>query len=124
MDAMASQDFGAYVQAWRERLAKEERVKEAIMSSNVALARRICEQAQGLPEMSLVELERYVEFLRFRAGKSLTWQEQLVSDYDELAASYDEPAADLADEVWLPLEYEALLRAERQVPARLGLPLP
>ena len=117
MDAMTPQEFGVYAQARRERLATEERSREAIMSINVTLARRICEQAQGLPEMSLLELERYVEFLRFKAGKSLTLQEQLASDYDELAASYDELAAELADEVWLPLDNEALLRAERQVPA-------
>ena len=35
-------------------------------------------------------------------------QEQLARDYDELAAIYPELAADLADDVWMPLENEAL----------------
>ena len=40
-------------------------------------------------------------------------REQLARDYDALAAMYDELAADLADEVWLPWENEALLRTEQ-----------
>ena len=39
-------------------------------------------------------------------------QERLARGYDELAAMYDDLAAELADEVWLPLENEALLRTE------------
>jgi hypothetical protein len=35
-------------------------------------------------------------------------QEQLARDYDELAAIYPEIAAELADDVWAPLENEAL----------------
>ena len=40
-------------------------------------------------------------------------REQLAQDYDALAAMYDELADELADEVWLPLENEALSRTER-----------
>jgi hypothetical protein len=53
-------------------------------------------------------LARYIEFLRFRALQAHTVQERLARDYDELTAHYDELASELADEVWLPLENEAL----------------
>ncbi len=36
--------------------------------------------------------------------------QQLAKDYDELALMYPDLMADLADEVWLPLENEALLQ--------------
>jgi hypothetical protein len=74
------------------------------MSTTIVLARE-------LPEASLLELQRYVEFLRFKARQRLPQQAQLARDCDELAASYGELAAELADEVWLPIENEALLRS-------------
>ena len=64
------------------------------MSDTATLAQRVCEQARALPEDSLLELAR---------------------DYDELADHYNELAAELADEVWLPLENESLLRMERDI---------
>lgn len=42
-------------------------------------------------------------------------REQLVVQYDELAAMWDELAEDLADERWLPVENEALLQFEREL---------
>jgi hypothetical protein len=85
------------------------------MSEVAMLVRQICEQAQALPEDYLLELVRYIEFLQFRAQKARPLQERLASDYDELADHYDELAAELADEIWLPLENEALLRVEKDI---------
>ena len=85
------------------------------MRETASLAQRICEQAQTLPEDSLLELAKYVEFLRFKAQRAEPLQDRLARDYDELAALYDELAAELADEVWLPLENEALLRIEKDM---------
>jgi len=85
------------------------------MRETTLLAQRICEQAQTLPEDSLLELARYIEFLRFKAQKAEPLQERLARDYDELTALYDELAAELADEIWLPLENEALLRIEKDM---------
>jgi hypothetical protein len=85
------------------------------MGETSKLAQRIYEQAQALPEDSLIELARYVEFLRFKAQKALSLQEQLAKDYDELAAHYDELAAELADDIWLPLENEALAGIEKEL---------
>ena len=53
-------------------------------------------------------IQAYVAALRQRRI-----QEQLAHDYEALAAMYDELAAELADEVWLPLENEALLHTEK-----------
>ncbi len=41
------------------------------------------------------------------------WLEQLAKDYDELATIYSELTDELTDEVWLPLENEALLTLDR-----------
>ena len=82
------------------------------MGETATLVQQIYEQAQALPEESLLELARYVEFLTFKAQKSLSLQEKLARDYDELAEQYEELAAELADETWLPLENEALAAAE------------
>ena len=64
-----------------------------------------------MPEASLLELARYVEFLHFKGPMRQPIQKQLARDYDTLAAIYDE----LADEVWLPAENEALLHVEKDV---------
>jgi hypothetical protein len=40
------------------------------MSSNAVLAQQIYEQIQELPEESLLELSKYLEFLRFKARKT------------------------------------------------------
>lgn len=82
------------------------------MGETATLAKQIYEQAQALPEESLLELARYVEFLVYKAGKSLSLQERLARDYGELAEHYEELAAELADETWLPLENEALATTE------------
>ena len=50
-----------------------------------------------------------------RRCKSERMQERLDSDYSDLADHYDELAAELADEIWLPLENEALLRFEEDL---------
>lgn len=42
------------------------------------------------------------------SGDMAEEQEQLAKDYDELAAIYFELATELADEIWIPLENEAL----------------
>ena len=85
------------------------------MSEVATLVQQICEQAQTLPDDYLLELARYVEFLHFRAQKARPLQERLANDYGELADHYDELAAELADEIWLPLENEALLRVEKDL---------
>jgi uncharacterized membrane-anchored protein YhcB (DUF1043 family) len=84
-----------------------------MMSETQTLAQRIFEDARALPEDSLLQLARYAEILRSRTEKARSLRERLARDYDELAAHYDEIAAELADEVWLPLENEALLHTER-----------
>lgn len=48
------------------------------MDRTAALAQRICKRAQHLPETSLRELERYVEFLQIRAEASESGNEQIV----------------------------------------------
>jgi len=53
------------------------------------------------------------EYLRQRERRRM--REQLVVQYDELAAMWDELAEDLADERWLPVENEALLQFEREL---------
>lgn len=83
------------------------------MDRTATLAQRICEQAQRLPETSLLELERYIEFLQFQVERRHVLRERLASDYDELAASYNELAGELSDEVWLPVENETLYHLER-----------
>jgi hypothetical protein len=83
------------------------------MDRTTVLAQQICEQARQLPENSLLELERYIEFLQFQAERRHSLRERLASDYDELAASYDELAGELADEVWLLAENEALYHVEK-----------
>ena len=83
------------------------------MDRTPALAQRICERARQLPETSLLELERYIEFLQFQAERRHSLQERLARDYDELAASYDELAGELSDEVWLVAENEALYHVEK-----------
>jgi hypothetical protein len=45
------------------------RSRRLAMSSTAVLAQRIYEQIQELPEESLLELSRYLEFLRFKARK-------------------------------------------------------
>jgi len=85
------------------------------MSDTATLAQRVCEQAQALPEDSLLELAKYIEFLRFKSQEARSLKERLARDYDELADHYDELAAELADEVWIPLENEALLRIEQDM---------
>lgn len=52
-------------------------------------------------------IKTYTDTMRRRQEET-----QLAADYDQLAIIYDELAEELADEVWLPLENEALLRLE------------
>ena len=82
-----------------------------------------------LPDDILTDLAWFVEFLQFKRQRveqtdtdalarysqsmpSHQLREQLARDYDELAAMYEELAEELADEIWLPLENEALSRTE------------
>lgn len=96
----------------------------------IAVDRDILHQLiDELPDDALAELARFVEFLQFsrqhdkqarldaqihysQSIPSRQLREQLARDYDELAAMYNELASELADEVWLPLENEALSRTE------------
>jgi len=68
------------------------------------LAHRICEQTRRLPEASSLELERYIKFLEFKIERRHLLRERLAKDY-ELAASYEELAGELSDEVWSPAEF-------------------
>ncbi|MBN1138762.1 MAG: hypothetical protein JXM73_19415 [Anaerolineae bacterium] len=83
------------------------------MEQTTTLAQRICEQARQLPETSLLELERYIEFLQFQVDRHQSLKERLARDYDKLAASYEELAGELSDEVWMLAENEALYRVEK-----------
>ena len=83
------------------------------MEQTTTLAQRICERARQLPETSLLELERYIEFLQFQVERHQSLKERLARDYDELSASYEELAGELSDEVWLLAENEALYRVEK-----------
>jgi len=69
---------------------------DTIIVETTTLVSQICAQAQTLPEDSLIELARYIEFLRYKALQAHTVQEQLARDYDELAAHYDELATESA----------------------------
>jgi len=51
------------------------------------------------------------------AGRRRELQQQLVRDYDALAAMYAELSAELSDEAWLPAENTALLRTEKNLAA-------
>jgi len=44
------------------------------MTTGSTLAKKIYEQAQALPDESLLELARYIEFLKFKARKSTSKQ--------------------------------------------------
>lgn len=80
-----------------------------------------------LPSHLVVEIEavlagRDIESFVYQAIQTYTAtlrqhpdRSQLAADYDKLAIIYDELAAELADEVWLPLENEALLQLEEKV---------
>jgi len=86
---------------------------EVTMDRTGDLAQRICEQTRRLPETSLLELERYIEFLEFKTERRHLLRERLAKDYDELAASYEELAGELSDEVWSPAENEALYHTDQ-----------
>ena len=67
-------------------------------------------------EIEAVLADRDIESFVYQAIQTYTAtirqhadSQQLAADYDKLATIYDELAAELADEVWLPLENEALL---------------
>lgn len=47
------------------------------MDRTAALAQRICQKAQQLPETSLLELERYIELLRIKAEARESGHEQI-----------------------------------------------
>ena len=100
---------------------------------SITVERSILHQAiDELPDDTLTELSEFIEFLQFRhqhdkqtapsvrieysqTFPSNQLREQLAQDYDGLAAMYNELADELADEVWLPIENEALSRTERSV---------
>ena len=42
------------------------------MSTVAVTYQDVCQQIAELPQASLVELAKYIEFLRFKAGKSAT----------------------------------------------------
>ena len=68
--------------------------------------------------LSDMSLENFVyQAIKVYADTMRNHQEeaQLAADYDQLANIYDELAEELADETWLPLENEALLRTEEKV---------
>ena len=78
--------------------------------------------AHLVAEIEAVLADRDIESFVYQAIRTYTATirqrpdtSQLAADYDKLATIYDELAAELADEVWLPLENEALLQLEEKV---------
>ncbi len=77
-----------------------------------------------LSDDKLSDVFQFIRFLQFteQAGVSpihyadsplsQTLKEKLAADYELLAASYDELADELADEIWLAPENEALQHTE------------
>jgi len=73
-------------------------------------------EVEPLLQQSDMDLDTFVRRIvqaHITALQQRRIQERLARDYDELAAMYDELATELADEVWLPLENEALLHTEK-----------
>ena len=69
-----------------------------------------------LPLESLELLTEFVTFLRDRmAPDKALLERQLAQDYDALAMMYTELADETSDELWLPLENEALAQVEGEV---------
>jgi hypothetical protein len=85
------------------------------MDRTAYLAEQVAEQARDLPEESLLELARFIDYLRFKTRTQELHRERLATDYAELSSMYEELREELADEIWLPLENEALLKAEGDV---------
>jgi hypothetical protein len=83
------------------------------MVTRTANKKQIVQLLDNLPPESLSEVRQFLDFLRFKAQTHHPLQEQLARDYDDLAALYAELATELADEMWLPVENEALLHTER-----------
>ena len=83
------------------------------MVTQTANKKQIMRMLDSLPPESLSEVQQFLDFLCFKAQIRHPFQEQLARDYDDLAALYAELATELADEVWLPVENEAMLHIER-----------
>jgi hypothetical protein len=99
------------------------------MDSTLKFRERPPSKVIELPSHLVAEIEAVladsdIESFVYRAIRTYTAtirhepeSSQLAADYDKLATIYDELAAELADEVWLPLENEALLQLEEKVGA-------
>jgi hypothetical protein len=77
---------------------------------------RVLLELEWLSLAQLLEILKFISYLRFRNQNSpigeLSLEQQLAQDYDDLATIYPELAADISDEIWLPIENEALAQIE------------
>ena len=84
----------------------------------VKLPGSLVTEIQGVqPGANLDSFVRQAVHAYIAAGRRRELQQQLVKDYDALAAMYSEVAAELSDEVWLPVENAALLQTEKGLAA-------
>ncbi len=84
----------------------------------VKLPGSLVTEIQGVqPGVNLDSFVRQAVRACIAAGRRRKLQQQLVKDYDALAAMYAELSAELSDEVWLPTENAALLQTEKGLAA-------
>jgi len=87
-------------------------------STLVKLPGSLMTEIQGVqPDVNLDSFVRQAVRAYIAAARRRKLQQQLAKDYVALAAMYSELAAELADEVWLPVENAALLRTEQGIVA-------
>lgn len=73
------------------------------MNADSTLAQRIYEQVQTLPEESLLELARYVEFLKFKADRRRSKRPLRIIKLGGILEGYDfspEMLAEARREIW------------------------
>lgn len=90
------------------------------MHPSITLPRSLIAEIEPIIEETQTSLEDFVRqavttYLRIIERRKL--QAPLECEYDSLADMYDELAAELADETWVPLENEVLLQFERGLEA-------
>lgn len=86
--------------------------------TTVALSPQVLSELEPLAAETHESIEAIVneaiaEYLRL--WKKRRRREQLAQEYEELAAMWKELAEDIAEEKWLPVENEALLKFEKSL---------
>ncbi len=88
------------------------------MSRTIIISERLTAEIQSIIDETHIPFEDFVHqalMAYLQAWKRRKLQTQLEQEYEDLAAMYDELAAELADETWLPLENETLLHFEQNL---------